>query len=109
MGSETIVIPAIGIFFYMVIKTISNNKLRKHLADRAIKGEDLKSLFSEIDQSSRVGLSSFKIGLFLTVIGIDLLIIDQFNLYNEMAFAVFFISGGLVLLISDKLEESMNK
>lgn len=109
MGSEIIVIPAIGLFFYMVIKTISNNKLRKNLADRALKGEELKQLFSEIDQSANIGLSSVKIGLFLTVIGLDLIIIDYFNLYDEMMFAIFFLSGGLILILSDKIEAMIRK
>ena len=109
MGSEVIIVPIVFLTFYMLIRTLSNNRLRKHLADRDIKSEELKYLYAEINQTGKVSMNSFKLGLLFSVLGLDIIVVDSMDLYDANIWAVFLISGGLILLFAEKLDALFNK
>lgn len=109
IGTEVFVVGIIFFTLFLVIRTLSNNNLRKRIIERGIDQDQIKHLFDNIDQNIHISYGSMKFGLISLVIGLSLIIVDAFRMSDEVATAVFFIGIGLVLVIFPKIEEHFSR
>ena len=104
MMPEIIIVPVIFFTLYQVIRTLSNNNLRKRIIDRGIDQDQVKQLFETIDYNVNTTFASLKFGLIFIMIGLSFIVIESFQLTNEMGSAVIFIAVGLVLVIFSRID-----
>ncbi|MCB0834473.1 MAG: hypothetical protein KDC45_13490 [Bacteroidetes bacterium] len=71
MQSFEVLIPIVLFFVvYLVIKTVSDNRLRQKLADKGLVDEKVKYLFAQAGESSP--MNALKWGIVLVAIGVAL-------------------------------------
>ncbi len=105
--SEVIIVPAVFFAFFMVIRTLSNNNVRRKIIERGLSEEQIKGVFAEMNDKVDISFAPMKFGLISLVMGLSLIIIQSFNLYDEYAAAVVFIAVGLVLIAFPQIEKAM--
>lgn len=95
--------PVIGmsVFFgaiVLLVKIISDNRLRQKLVDKGLVDENIKYLFARAEGSRS---SSLKWGIFLVAIGTGLMLIRLAprTFYDESAFGLLMILGGIALFV----------
>lgn len=109
MRSEIFITFFIFTCFYLVIRTLSNNQVRKKVIERGLEGDQIKEVFGEMNDTVRFRLSPLKFGLIFIMMGISLVVVEMAELYDEYAVAVFFLSVGLVLTIFPFLEKKIKE
>lgn len=94
-----IIVPAIFFAFYAIIKTISDNAVRRKLVDKGLVDENTKYLFQGT-RSSNVP-ESLKWGMVLVAVGAAVLIgqIVPTDFRDEATLSGMFILGGLALIV----------
>lgn len=94
MNSVEIIVPLASFFsIVLIIKIISDNRVRNKLIDKDLVDEKVKFLFSE--NLVLQPLSSVKWGLVLIGIGIALFIGNLSDLHEELIFGLMFIFAGI--------------
>ena len=104
MGDNLMVVLNLFIIFgaiFMVIKTISDNRLRQRLIDQGQIDENAKSLFAKQPAEWLTGLNAVKWGMVL--IGIGLAVIAgrffEFQYQDEISWGLALIFSGVAFLI----------
>lgn len=90
------------ITFYMIIKTISNNRLRSYIVDRGTDQELVKEIFKDVNQFGT--FSSNKFGLVFIFVGVAVIVGELLLLDEEMLLGLYSISIGVALLLAPKLQ-----
>lgn len=91
----------------LIVKIISDNKVRQRLIDKDLVDEKVKYLFSDVALMNK--LSSVKWGLVLIGIGVALIIGELARLHDELTFGIMFILAGLGFLIYYFIEKVQSK
>lgn len=94
-----VVVPTVFFTFFMVIKTISDNVVRKKLVDKGIVDEKASALFqTKIVNNPE---TSLKYGMVLVALGIAILIgmYGPGYIQEEVTISAMFILGGLALVL----------
>ncbi len=94
-----VVVPTIFFTFYMIIKTISDNVVRKKLVDKGIVDEKVTALFqTKIVNNPEVSL---KYGMILIAVGIAVLLgmYAPRSMQEEITISGMFLLGGLALVL----------
>ena len=99
MDSNLAPVFGMAVFFgaiVLLVKIISDNRLRQKLVEKGIVDENVKYLYAKRESSSG---GSLKWGIFLVAIGAALMIIRMAPhvFYDESAFGLLMISGGVAL------------
>lgn len=105
--SEVVIIPAIFFAFFMIIRTLSNNNVRKKIIERGLSEEQMKMVLSDIERTEKVSYAPIKFGLVFIVLGLCIVLVSNLKLYEETAAAVYFFGIGLVLVIFPTLEQKL--
>lgn len=106
-SSEVVIVPAVFFTFYMIIRTLSNNNVRKKIIERGLSEEQMKMVLSDIERTEKVSYAPIKFGLVFIIFGLCIFLVSTLKLYDETAAAIYFIGIGLVLVTFPALEQKL--
>ena len=111
MHPGEIVIP-LAVFFTIgyIVKTTTDNRLRKKVVEKGIVDDKIKYLFRNYEEHG--SLSSLKWGMISTAVGLGLLVgylMPNYQYNQEIIFAFMFIFAGVALLLYYVLAERILK
>jgi len=94
-----IVVPVIFFAIVMVVKTISDNAVRKKIIDKGLVNEEVKYLFAR-EHADYLPVS-LKWGMVLVALGLAILIgrLVPYSFQDEATVSGMFILGGLALIL----------
>ena len=96
MTEAVIIVPAVFLAFVMIVKIISDNRVRKQLIEKGMVQDGIKLM--SVNRISEP-LSSMKWGLALVAIGAALFIAELLPLYsNEATFGLIFLLVGIAFI-----------
>lgn len=104
-----VVVPAVFFSFVAIVKTISDNNVRRRVIDKGILDENIKFLF-EKKYSDYVPVS-LKWGMVLIALGIAILIgqLVPYSFHEEATISAMFILGGVALILYYFIASKMAK
>jgi hypothetical protein len=99
MTEAVIIVPAIFLSFVLMIKIISDNRIKKMLIERGKVDENIKFLYQSI--AARDPLSSVKWGLVLIGIGLAFLLgqLFPYSVSDEAVIGLMFLFAGIGFLV----------
>ena len=105
-----VVVPTIFLAFFYIIKTISDNNLRRKIVDKGLLDENVRHLFPA-EKSESSFPASLKWGMVLVAIGAAMLIgqLVPYAKEEEATIISMFILSGLALIVFYLLENRMSK
>ena len=101
--APTIIVPSIFYILYLVIKTVSDNGLRRHALSKSEDKDMIESIFQDIENSRNFNFNKF--GYIFIGIGIAAVVSEITYINDQMSFGVYTLFIGLAILVSNKLED----
>jgi len=94
-----IIVPVIFFAFYMVIRTISDNGVRRKIIEKGMVDENVQHLFKSTHREFRP--NSLKWGMVLIALGAAILVgqIAPYSFQEEITISAMFILSGLALVV----------
>jgi hypothetical protein len=101
--APTIIVPSIFYILYLVIKTISDNTLRRDALTKSDNKEMIESIFKDIENSRSFNFNKF--GYIFIGIGVAAVISELTYLSDQMSFGLYTFFIGIAILVSNKIED----
>lgn len=107
MDTPAIIVGFIFLTFFLIIRTLSNNRLKRIAIERGISGDELATIMNSVGQSPGSSTGPIRFGIVAITIGAVIILNDMFYFSEDLSWALFFIVIGVMLILTPKIEQKL--